>query len=199
VAFSAMVAIVPLQALVTSACSAEVASLSSNSADMLMRLPDFDYCSNCLNTASVRSKHATNHKFFSISKPSDPIHRGIICDGCERAIAGVRHKCLDCRDFDFCTSCIVGGAIERTGHSPFHQFHEIATPGRVIVHNVYTGVGENTTSGSERTQPAQPAAPVTPPSPPVAPERHAAMCDLCDSTIVGDRYVRVASNSCAAR
>jgi len=28
--------------------------------------------------------------------PALPIHRGIICDMCDRVIEGVRHKCLDC-------------------------------------------------------------------------------------------------------
>jgi next-to-BRCA1 protein 1 len=161
-----------------------------------MTSTDFDYCSTCLNKADVRSKHATNHKFICIAKPSDPIHRGILCDSCNVTIAGVRHKCLDCRDFDLCTTCISGGAIERMDHNPFHQFYEINTPGRVVVHNVYSGVGENTASApraAHHAAPVPPPAPVAPAPPP--PATHAALCDLCDSNIVGDRYVSAANRS----
>lgn len=32
------------------------------------------------------------------------IHQAI-CDGCEKHITGVRHKCLDCPDWDYCVDC----------------------------------------------------------------------------------------------
>lgn len=33
------------------------------------------------------------------------IHIGIVCDGCEGGIEGVRFKCLVCRDYDLCAAC----------------------------------------------------------------------------------------------
>lgn len=63
-----------------------------------------------------------------------------------------------------------------------HEFFEIEEPGRVIVHTVFSGEGERET---------------TPPSPRSSipelepqPVLHNAVCDMCDSQIYGDRYVR---------
>ncbi|KAF8899092.1 hypothetical protein BD779DRAFT_1486970 [Infundibulicybe gibba] len=117
--------------------------------------------------------------------PPPPIHLGILCDLCKNIIEGVRHKCLDCPDYDLCTLCIGGGGAER--HNPFHEFFEIAQPGRVIVHTVFSGDRE---IESPSTQPVQsPALPQPPRSnPPPEPAVHHAACDLCDSRIAGDRY-----------
>ena len=39
-----------------------------------------------------------------------------ICDGCDQDITGVRHKCLDCSDFDFCQSCFIGKSDAHKEH-----------------------------------------------------------------------------------
>ncbi|KAJ7070776.1 hypothetical protein C8F01DRAFT_1107742 [Mycena amicta] len=110
------------------------------------------------------------------------VHLGVVCDICDKVIEGIRHKCLDCSDFDLCTQCIDSGSAER--HNPFHEFLEIKEPGRVIVHNVYSGAGERDAPASGNTR-APP-----PPAPPVEaqPVVHYATCNLCDSRIRGDRY-----------
>ncbi|KXN88822.1 hypothetical protein AN958_06691 [Leucoagaricus sp. SymC.cos] len=106
-----------------------------------------------------------------VTRPA--IHHGVICDGCENTIEGVRHKCLDCPDYDLCTACLISGGTER--HNPFHEFFEIATPGRVVVHRVY--------DRSPTVEQGQNA-----PSASIELASHHALCDLCDSQIRGDRY-----------
>jgi next-to-BRCA1 protein 1 len=67
-----------------------------------------------------------------------------------------------------------------------HEFFEIKDPHRVIVHTVFSGEGERETN-----QP--PAAFVSRPSTAESesqPVLHNAVCDMCDSQIYGDRYVR---------
>ncbi|KAJ7170143.1 hypothetical protein C8R46DRAFT_896701 [Mycena filopes] len=119
--------------------------------------------------------------------PAPPvIHRGVLCDVCDSVVEGIRHKCLDCADYDLCTSCIESGSAER--HNPFHEFLEIKEPGRVVVHTVYSGDGERDVldqfnSGS-RAPASAPAAQQAEEQPAV----HYATCNLCDSRIRGDRY-----------
>jgi next-to-BRCA1 protein 1 len=137
----------------------------------------------------VRSKHSASHKFFCIALPTDLVHKGVVCDACELTIAGVRHKCLDCPDFDLCSSCIRDGALD--DHSPFHEFYDIKEPGKVVVHTVHTGGprsnhAQRTASSASSNAPALAA-----PANPVFQEAvvyHSAICNLCDNQIVGTRY-----------
>lgn len=69
-------------------------------------------------------------------------------------------------------------------HNPFHEFFEINEPGRVIVHNVFSGNGEREIPRERR------RTSISVPAAPVQPTVHLATCDLCDSRILGDRYVR---------
>lgn len=108
-----------------------------------------------------------------------PVHTGVICDVCESTIRGVRHKCLDCPDYDMCTPCIKN---RRGRHAMTHEFFEIEEPGRVIVHTVFSDEGERETN----------QAPVSPQpltaEPESQPVLHNAVCDMCDSQIYGDRF-----------
>ncbi|KAJ6575392.1 hypothetical protein B0H19DRAFT_1254950 [Mycena capillaripes] len=114
--------------------------------------------------------------------PAPPvIHRGVVCDMCDTVVEGIRHKCLDCPNYDLCTACIESGSAER--HNPFHEFLEIKEPGRVIVHTVYSGDGEREASPATTTR-----APAPPPQAEGQPAVHYATCNLCDSRIRGDRY-----------
>ncbi|KAJ3845357.1 hypothetical protein F5878DRAFT_523856 [Lentinula raphanica] len=108
------------------------------------------------------------------------VHHDVWCDSCHSVIEGIRHKCLDCPDFDLCTPCIRGVATET--HNPFHEFFQISEPGRVVVHNVFSGHGEQ----EVQQPPPRPVDEV--PVPPPQPVVHSATCDLCESRIYGDRY-----------
>lgn len=86
------------------------------------------------------------------------------------------------------------GSAER--HNPFHEFFEIEEPGRVYVHNIYSGDGErNTGSSTHRSSTyvhdsaSRPRSPLPSRARPHAESVvHNATCDLCDSRIRGDRY-----------
>ncbi|CAA7264849.1 unnamed protein product [Cyclocybe aegerita] len=108
--------------------------------------------------------------------PAPVVHTGVWCDACRDTIQGVRHKCLDCPDYDLCTACISAGSAER--HNPFHEFFELKEPGRVVVHTVFSGRGEREGLNSAHRAPVREA----------SVESHSANCDLCDSRIQGDRY-----------
>ncbi|KAF9041850.1 hypothetical protein BDZ89DRAFT_1156464 [Hymenopellis radicata] len=114
--------------------------------------------------------------------PPKVIHTGVTCDSCEATIEGVRHKCLDCPDYDLCSKCIGGGAAER--HDPFHEFFDLDEPGRVVVHTI----GERDAANFIQAPRSAPAPAPAPVSMNTIPAVHNATCDLCDSRIRGDRY-----------
>lgn len=54
----------------------------------------------------------------------ESVHRGITCDGCQVGpIVGVRYKCTQCYDFDFCEKCEAKGE-----HPKDHIFKKIKEP-----------------------------------------------------------------------
>ncbi|KAK0466362.1 uncharacterized protein EV420DRAFT_1261217 [Desarmillaria tabescens] len=114
-----------------------------------------------------------------VGTPSAPpiIHHGVMCDCCSKQIEGIRHKCLDCSDYDLCTKCITTGGAEQ--HDPFHEFWEVTEPSRVIISRI----------GSTASPVPTPAPAPQAPTPAVTPAVHGATCNLCDSRIRGDRYV----------
>ncbi|OCH89566.1 hypothetical protein OBBRIDRAFT_794149 [Obba rivulosa] len=174
---------------------------------------DFDLCSQCISSPSARVNHSASHPLFPIESPGDlrfyvqardehlcsiappvvdvpsqvptpPVHRNILCDVCDSEIVGIRHKCLDCPDFDMCSKCVAQPGA-RAAHGSHHQFFEIERPGDLYVHTVFSGDGERAPNvplpqiRSPRESGMVPA-----------PERIAqgATCNMCDSYIFGDRY-----------
>ncbi|CAL8068172.1 unnamed protein product [Orchesella dallaii] len=60
-----------------------------------------------------------------LDNASKPVvtHQGVICDGCgQKPITGKRHKCLQCRNYNLCTKCMVAD------HHAHHIFVVLATP-----------------------------------------------------------------------
>ncbi|GBE77445.1 hypothetical protein SCP_0103200 [Sparassis crispa] len=196
--------------MVCDACDEDISGVRFKCLDCA----DYDLCSSCFSAPSQREKHSLSHAFFPIEVPwnkddynrareqrraevapvaASPasttaplVHKNVICDMCAREVVGVRHKCLDCPDFDLCSECY-NIAETRAQHSLQHEFFAIDRPGEVIVHTVFSGHGERTPSSW------------TPPRPqrspsrrgsttPVEPVVHNAVCNLCDSRIRGDRY-----------
>ncbi|RUS28498.1 hypothetical protein BC938DRAFT_481816 [Jimgerdemannia flammicorona] len=105
---------------------------------------DYDLCQVC--KSNNKHNHTPSHSFLAIPYPRNhvlgstrthgPAHtqaqrtQGAVyhqaqCDFCESIIKGMRHKCINCPDFDLCDSCI---ALAATQH-PDHTFMQIAKPG----------------------------------------------------------------------
>ncbi|OBZ79832.1 ZZ-type zinc finger-containing protein P35G2.11c [Grifola frondosa] len=106
-----------------------------------MQCFDYDLCGACMSSPSVRELHDTRHTFFPIDVPDrlstffrvkdlqEPMHFGITCDACDQHnIRGVRHKCLECADYDLCSSCMNSPA-QRSKHDASHAFFPITVPG----------------------------------------------------------------------
>lgn len=88
---------------------------------------DFDLCKNCF----VKDTHGHHpaHAFEPVTPGDNPepmvkarlapgrntSHKAI-CDGCDKSIMGVRHKCLDCPDWDYCSDCVLNAAFVHEGH-----------------------------------------------------------------------------------
>ncbi|CDO73092.1 hypothetical protein BN946_scf185007.g146 [Trametes cinnabarina] len=142
-----------------------------------------------------------NHPLFGRRRQQDPqrdgdgdaerphaptllVHKNIICDICNQEIVGVRHKCLDCPDYDLCEACLRTPHL-RAQHHASHEFFSIEKPGEVIVHTVFSGAGER-----EPDHPAHNPRESVPRvrTRDVEPVVHNASCDLCDSRIRGDRF-----------
>ncbi|KAK3844076.1 MAG: hypothetical protein J3R72DRAFT_82419 [Linnemannia gamsii] len=91
--------------------------------------PDYDLCEECLPLAKV---HHRGHSFVPISYPGElsfrvdyTPHYGIVCDGCEGEITGIRYKCGNCADYDLCGNCESSPFLR---HDSNHIFLKIRRP-----------------------------------------------------------------------
>ncbi|KAH8099823.1 hypothetical protein BXZ70DRAFT_894348 [Cristinia sonorae] len=155
---------------------------------------DFDLCRSCLSNPSILKLHQPQHHFWPIDNPGDltlyrqaqakletNVHDFVRCDACNRTIVGVRHKCLDCPNYDLCTECI-SSPDHRQQHSLTHAFFPIDVPGDKSAYN--RAVAERVTLPSIR------------PDPPAEnnnsgdfPYLHESIiCDACDGSVIGTRY-----------
>ncbi|RUS14462.1 hypothetical protein BC937DRAFT_93782 [Endogone sp. FLAS-F59071] len=121
---------------------------------------DYDLCQAC--KSSDRHNHPSHHGFRAIPYPRGHIHfaqaqahayaqaqaqnratntvyHAAQCDFCESMIKGIRHKCINCPDFDLCDSCI---ALAATQH-PDHTFMQVPKPGllEIKMQNSHVHVG----------------------------------------------------------
>ncbi|KAK5168139.1 uncharacterized protein LTR77_006707 [Saxophila tyrrhenica] len=96
---------------------------------------DFDLCIQC----HVKDKHGHHpaHGFEPATEettlpltaemllaPGRNTRHNAICDGCDKKILGVRYKCLNCPDWDYCTECHKNA---RHVH-PHHRFAPLYEP-----------------------------------------------------------------------
>ncbi|EEH23428.1 hypothetical protein PABG_05639 [Paracoccidioides brasiliensis Pb03] len=90
--------------------------------------PDYDLCFTCL--LEDRHGHHPGHSFslivdgefqskslvMSTCQPGRGRYHAAICDGCNKSIKGVRHKCLSCPDWDYCSVCVQSASEFHPGH-----------------------------------------------------------------------------------
>ncbi|KAK4175554.1 hypothetical protein QBC36DRAFT_311928 [Triangularia setosa] len=88
---------------------------------------DFDLCCRCF--AKNNHGHHPKHAFVAAVEGTrlepDVARRlgagrgqkhNAICDGCDANIRGIRHKCLNCPDWDYCSDCMANASFIHPGH-----------------------------------------------------------------------------------
>nr|URN46144.1 Nbr1 [Thermochaetoides thermophila] len=88
---------------------------------------DYDLCRSCF--AKNRHGHHPGHAFVPavegtrlepevarLLAPGRGVIHNALCDGCDNTIRGVRHKCLNCPDWDYCSQCILNAPVIHPGH-----------------------------------------------------------------------------------
>ncbi|EGX95880.1 ZZ type zinc finger domain protein [Cordyceps militaris CM01] len=96
---------------------------------------DFDLCQSCFsaNSHGHHPMHAfgpavpgtvmPDHINIKMAPGRNRMHMAI-CDGCDKNISGVRHKCLDCPDWDYCSECVESASFVH----PNHRFAPLFEP-----------------------------------------------------------------------
>jgi next-to-BRCA1 protein 1 len=63
-----------------------------------------------------------------LCNPGRNVRHSAVCDGCEKFIYGVRHKCLNCPDWDFCPECIKSAKFIHPAHRFVPIYEPLAEP-----------------------------------------------------------------------
>jgi len=118
---------------------------------------DFDFCSTCYE--QKKQNHNESHKFEEINavtalkealknnnifidtflapgkatEPSPKNEHRALCDRCDQQIVGIRWKCFECDNFDFCNTCYLESAGKETikDHQKEHCFAKIEEPEQI--------------------------------------------------------------------
>lgn len=108
----------------------------------------FKVCRSCIDTIG---NHNPKHNFERVSSELKlsryqlsllDAGRGFkhpaICDGCDQRIVGVRNKCLQCPDFDFCSYCIVTAEGSHPGHrfAPLSSSQSVCPESSVVHYGI---------------------------------------------------------------
>jgi len=79
-----------------------------------------------INPLLMQVKSRFDSAIENLKEPfSSNVHPNVICDICNRVIKGVRYRCYNCKDFDFCGYC---RQYHRDLHPKSHLFIEITNP-----------------------------------------------------------------------
>ncbi|KAI0639950.1 hypothetical protein C8Q77DRAFT_1164747 [Trametes polyzona] len=176
---------------------------------------DYDICETCVSDPRKRQEHNLAHSFFPIVVPGNKeafyealarlhlestpsaagavaTHHGIHCDGCgKRPIVGVRHKCLDCPDYDLCTDCISNPG-RRSKHNASHAFFPVTIPGELMGYQAALARSNRSRSPRNDHRPSFPQSlddrgPLEAQLDAAQPVHKNIVCDVCRREIVGVR------------
>ncbi|KAK2625010.1 hypothetical protein QTJ16_005379 [Diplocarpon rosae] len=119
--------IISEEPLATRTCNSCICELSEDNFVTCTACPDYDLCIDC--HVNMEHGHHPRHAFEPAVEDTnlDPIAQALlvpgrntshnaVCDGCDKYIYGVRHKCLDCPDWDFCSACHPNASFIHAGH-----------------------------------------------------------------------------------
>lgn len=119
----------------TRTCNCCVKVLAENQFVTCTACDDYDLCLDC----HIGNKHGHHpgHAFkaavedTTLSSLADflcnagrNVRHSAVCDGCDKFIYGVRHKCLKCPDWDYCSDCVKNAKFIH----PRHRFVPIYEP-----------------------------------------------------------------------
>ncbi|KAE8350956.1 hypothetical protein BDV28DRAFT_150440 [Aspergillus coremiiformis] len=131
-------------------CNACLQEFDESKMVTCVKCKDYDLCITCL--LKDAHGHHPAHNFsllhdrpfclknlvLSRCKPGRRYQHAAICDGCEKSIVGVRHKCLTCPDWDYCSECFSNARETHAGHRFAPLYEAIAEPSQS--HNVHSGI-----------------------------------------------------------
>ncbi|KAF2114634.1 hypothetical protein BDV96DRAFT_600592 [Lophiotrema nucula] len=133
----------------TRTCNCCVKVLSEKEFVTCTNCEDYDLCVDC----HVNNKHGHHpgHTFkpatsdTSLTALADflcnagrNVRHSAVCDGCEKFIYGVRHKCLNCPDWDFCAECVKSAKYIHPGHRFVPIYEPLAEP--ILTGNRHYGI-----------------------------------------------------------
>ncbi|KAG8623063.1 hypothetical protein KVT40_008039 [Elsinoe batatas] len=105
---------------------------------------DYDLCFKC--HSKNKHGHHPAHAFAaavpsrrlspsqqSLAAPGRSVRHAALCDGCDKPITGVRHKCFECPDFDYCNDCRRSAHLTHAGHRFAALYEPIEAVNKPIV------------------------------------------------------------------
>ena len=76
--------------------------------------------------------------------PGRNVCHAALCNKCDRTIYGIRHKCIDCPDWDYCADCVASAPEAHPGHRlvPVFDNKDVAPLYKTVRHSnvLHTGV-----------------------------------------------------------
>ncbi|KAJ8066908.1 hypothetical protein OCU04_004293 [Sclerotinia nivalis] len=124
----------------TRTCNSCILELSEDRFVTCTDCDDFDLCIPC--HLSLKHGHNPKHAFAFVDEDANhsPVAHALlapgrntahaaVCDGCDKYIFGVRHKCLDCPDWDYCDSCIANASFIHPQHRFVPLYESISSTG----------------------------------------------------------------------